>query len=75
MVIRGVMIMTHPGHQDQLLFFSKTQSVNILTDAKFREAYLLYGRINMLPFNYLSAPSTNVSHCAPRARLETGSAE
>jgi hypothetical protein len=75
MVIREVTIMTYPDHQDQLSFFSKTHSVNILTDTTFRDAYLLCGRINMLPFSYPPTPSTSVSHCVPRAGLETESAE
>lgn len=52
MVIRGVMKMAYPDHQDQLSFFNKTQS-----DTKFRDAYLLYRRINTLPSSYPSSPS------------------
>lgn len=51
------MKMSYPDHQDQLSFFNKTQSVNILSDTKFRDAYLLYRRINTLPSGYPSSPS------------------
>lgn len=60
MVIRGFMKMACPDHQDQLSFFDKTQSADILSDAKFRDAYLLYRRVNRLPFGSRSTPSVGL---------------